>query len=172
MEEEERHPHLAKKDTKISSPSEEVSLLHNRHSRGKELAHKSESSVSVHAHHHTAQAKSNVTLTAAASTVPTVTNYNINVQFDPAIPQAGKPNHLSLIITEQKLGEPIKDFDIIHDKLMHLIIVNREDLSHFVHIHPKLDRKTGIFHIAHTFAKAGKYKMWMMPSPKMEGNKS
>jgi hypothetical protein len=49
---------------------------------------------------------------------------------------------------------------------MHLIIVNREDLSHFVHIHPKLDKERGIFYIAHTFAKAGKYKMWIDVKPK------
>jgi hypothetical protein len=46
-----------------------------------------------------------------SSMVPAMTNYNVNVQFDPAIPQAGKPTHLNLIVTEQKLGEPIKQFD-------------------------------------------------------------
>jgi hypothetical protein len=93
--------------------------------------------------------------------IPASINYNVNIQFDPATPQSGKPTSLSLVVTEQKVGEPIKDFDIIHDKLMHLIIVNSEDLSHFAHIHPKLDKETGIFHIAHTFSKAGKYKMWI-----------
>jgi hypothetical protein len=73
---------------------------------------------------------------------------------------------LSLIVTEQKVVEPIKDFDIIHDILMHLVIVNREDLSYFAHIHPKLDDETGIFHIAHTFSKAGNYKMWIDVKPK------
>ena len=71
-----------------------------------------------------------------------------------------------MVITEQKVGEPINQFDIIHDKLMHLIIVNSEDLSHFAHIHPKLHKETGIFHITHTFAKAGKYKMWVDVKPK------
>jgi hypothetical protein len=102
-----------------------------------------------------------VTLTAATSSssmIPASINYNVNIQFDPATPQASKPTNLSLIVTEQIVGEPVKDFDIIHDKLMHMIIVNSEDLSHFAHIHPKLDRETGTFHIAHTFTKAGKYK--------------
>ena len=71
-----------------------------------------------------------------------------------------------MVVTEQKVGESIKQFDIIHDKLMHLIIVNSEDLSHFAHIHPKLDKGTGIFHIAHTFSKAGKYKIWIDVKPK------
>jgi hypothetical protein len=120
-----------------------------------------------HQHHHpSAQPKTTTTLTASTSMIPAMTNYNVNVQFDPATPQAGKPTKLSLMITEQKVGEPIKQFDIIHDKLMHLIIVNSQDLSHFAHIHPKLDKETGIFHIIHTFAKAGKYKMWIDVKPK------
>jgi hypothetical protein len=67
---------------------------------------------------------------------------------------------------EQKVGETIKQFDTLHGKLMHLVIVNSEDLSHFAHLHPKLDKETGIFHIAHTFQKAGKYKMWIDVKPK------
>src|SRR5215204_1420947 len=127
---------------------------------------------SVHEHHQhnhpSAQPKmTTTTLTAATSSMmPAMTIYNVNVQFDPATPQAGKPTSLSLVVTEQKVGEPIKDFDIIHDKLMHLIIVNREDLSYFAHIHPKLDKETGVFNIAHTFSKAGKYKMWIDANPK------
>jgi uncharacterized OB-fold protein len=93
-------------------------------------------------------------------------NYNVNVQFDPPTPQAGKPTNIRLVVTEQKVGEPIKDFDIIHDKFLHLIMVNSKDLSHFVHIHPKLDKETGIFDITHTFPKAGKYKMWIDAKPK------
>jgi hypothetical protein len=46
-----------------------------------------------------------------------------------------------------------------------LIIVNKENLSHFAHIHPTLNKETGIFHISHTFAKAGRYKMWIDAKP-------
>src|SRR5919112_4275431 len=165
--EDEQHSHIIRKETKTSSRAEEVSWSHDTHIRSKEPTHKSESSVSEHEHHHhSGQSKTNAMLTAGTSTIPAMTNYNVNVQFDPATPQAGKPISLSLIVTEQKVGEPIKHFDIIHDKLMHLIIVNSEDLSHFAHIHPKLEKETGIFHIEHTFAKAGKYKMWIDVKPK------
>jgi hypothetical protein len=173
MEDDKQHPHPVRKETETNSSAEEVLLSHNTHNRSKGPTHKSESSVSEHKEHHqhqhqqhSAQAKTNATLTAATSTIPAMTNYNVNVQFDPATPQAAKPTHLSLMVTEQKVGEPIKQFDIIHDKLMHLIIVNSEDLSHFAHVHPKLDKETGIFNIVHTFAKAGKYKMWIDTKPK------
>src|ERR671912_2304622 len=148
---------------------EQGSLQHNTHGQSEAPRRKGESQASRHKqyqqHHHSPQPKT-TTLTAVTSMMPAVINYNVNVQFDPATPQAGKPTNLSLIVTEQKVGEPIKDFDIIHDKLMHLIIVNKEDLSHFAHIHPKLDKETGIFHISHTFSKAGKYKMWIDVKPK------
>jgi hypothetical protein len=163
------HSHLARKENRTSSQAEKYSSPHhNTQSQSKELSHESKSSVSDHKdhhqhhheqqhHQHSTQPKTTMTLTA---------NFNVNVQFDPPTPQAGKPTHLSLVITEQKVGEPINQFDIIHDKLMHLIIVNIEDLSHFAHIHPRLDEETGIFHITHTFAKAGKYKMWIDVKPK------
>ena len=77
-----------------------------------------------HHNHHSPQSKTTVT----SPMVSPLVNYNVNVQFDPATPQAGKPTRLSLVVTEQKVGEPIKQFDIIHDKLMHLIIVSKEDL--------------------------------------------
>jgi len=165
--EDERHPDLAKNETEIRPPAKEVPLSHDTHSQSKEPTNES-TSVSEHRHHsHTDSSKMAATSNTANSfsMVPPLINYNVNVQFDPATPQAGKPTNLSLVVTEQKFGEPIREFDIIHDKLMHLIIVNREDLSHFAHIHPKLNEETGIFQISHTFAKAGRYKMWIDAKP-------
>jgi hypothetical protein len=169
MEDDKQHSHLIRKESRTGSQAEKDSSPHHTQSQSKELSHESESSVSEHKEHHqhheqhhdhqqhSTQPKTTTTLTAT---------YNVNVQFDPATPQAGKPTHLTLIVTEQKVGEPINQFDVIHDKLMHLIIVNSEDLSHFAHIHPKLTKETGIFHITHTFARAGKYKMWIDAKPK------
>jgi hypothetical protein len=167
MMEDNQHQHMKRKEEAGSASlgKQESSSPHNTHSQHKEPRDERESSANkneLHHNHHAPQPKT----TATSPMVSALVNYNINVQFDPATPQAGEPTNLNLVVTEQKIGEPIKDFDIIHDKLMHLIIVNREDLSHFAHIHPKLDGETGIFHIEHTFAKAGKYKMWIDAKPK------
>jgi hypothetical protein len=167
--EDEQYPHLVRKESRTGSGAEEVSSSHT-HSQNKEPTPERKSDVSEHEHHHhhhqhSAQAET-TTSTAASSMMPAMTNYNINVQFDPPTPQAGKPTNLSLILTEQKVGEPIKQFDIVHDKLMHLIIVNSNDLSYFAHIHPELNKETGIFHITHTFPEAGIYKMWIDIKPK------
>ena len=155
---------------------EQGSPSRNTHSQDKDSTHERESSSVIehkehhqHQHHqHSAQPETTATLAVAttSSMMPASVNYNVNVQLDPPTPQASKPTHLNLIVTEQKVGEPIKDFDIIHDKLMHLIIASSEDLSHFAHIHPKLNKETGVFSIVHTFAKAGKYKMWIDAKPK------
>jgi hypothetical protein len=166
----------------LDMQEEQGSPAHNTHSQDKDSMHERESSVIEHKEHHQNQHQHQhhqhstqpettaTTLTTATTSssmmMPASINYNVNVQFDPSTPQAGKPTHLNLIVTEQMVGEIIKQFDVIHDKLMHLIIVNSEDLSHFAHIHPKLNKETGIFNIVHTFAKAGKYKMWIDVKPK------
>ena len=86
-------------------------------------------------------------------------SYNVNLKFRPQIPDAGKTTTLEINITEQKTGNIIKNFETIHDKLMHLIIIGEEDLSHFEHIHPTLDTYRGMFFINHTFPESGNYKI-------------
>jgi hypothetical protein len=48
---------------------------------------------------------------------------------NPIPPEAGKTEKLILSLTEQRLGDPIRGYNVVHDKVMHLIIV-REYLSH------------------------------------------
>lgn len=43
-----------------------------------------------------------------------------------------------------KNNQPIKNFDTVHEKKMHVIVV-RKDLTDFQHIHPTLDQKTGVW---------------------------
>ncbi len=54
----------------------------------------------------------------------------------------------------------IEEFETIHYKLMHIIIVG-EDLSYFAHIHPTLETSSSNFTINHTFPESGKYKIWI-----------
>ena len=118
----EQHPHRVTKGSRSASPNEEISSQHNTHGQHKEQLEERESPMSrnkEHQHDHRSH-QSNTTTTPAAglsSRASRSRNYNVNVQFDPAIPQAGKPTHLSLVVTEQRVGEPIKDFEIIHEKL-------------------------------------------------------
>jgi hypothetical protein len=73
-----------------------------------------------------------------------------------------------LSVTDQRLDDPIKEFELVHDKLMHVIIVG-EDLSYFVHIHPTIrsgNDDSSIFTITHIFPNSGKYKLWVDFKPK------
>jgi hypothetical protein len=92
--------------------------------------------------------------------------YNVNLKFQPQIPDAGKTTTLEVNITEQKTGNIIQNFETIHDKLMHLIIIGEEDLSYFEHIHPALDTYRGMFFINHTFPESGNYKIWIDFKPR------
>jgi hypothetical protein len=92
--------------------------------------------------------------------------YNVNLKFEPQNPTAGKTASLKINITEQKTGNSIQNFETIHDKLMHLIVIGEEDLSYFEHIHPALDTYRGMFFINHTFPESGNYKIWIDFKPK------
>ena len=85
------------------------------------------------------------------------------VQTEPAAPSAGKPVALKLMI-HQADGTMAREFDIIHEKLVHLIMV-RDGLDEFAHVHPAVDDR-GNLTITHTFPKAGKYRLFADFKPK------
>ena len=91
--------------------------------------------------------------------------YNVNLQYNPQTPRARNFTKLAIYITEQDSGDVIQEFENIHDKLMHIIIVG-EDLSYFAHIHPTFEISDSIFTIIHTFLESGKYKIWVDFKPK------
>lgn len=70
---------------------------------------------------------------------------------------ANNETELSVQITDQK-GVPVNDFEVNHEKLLHLIIVNH-DLSYFSHIHPDF-KGEGRFSINTQFPAGGDYKLF------------
>jgi hypothetical protein len=97
---------------------------------------------------------------------PIFNQYNVNLHFDSIVPKAGRKAMLTISVAE-KAGTPIREFDLVHDKLMHLIIVG-EDLSYFAHVHPTLAGTDGNFTINHMFPESGAYKLWVDFKPKGE----
>jgi hypothetical protein len=57
--------------------------------------------------------------------------YSVKLHFDSVVPEAGRKTMLTISAAE-KSGTPIREFELVHDKLMHLIIVG-QDLS-YLHI--------------------------------------
>jgi hypothetical protein len=95
---------------------------------------------------------------------PLSNKYSVDLHFDSIVPEAGRKTMLNISVTEQS-GTPVREFELVHDKLMHLIIVG-EDLSYFAHIHPTLAGNEGNFTINHLFPESGKYKLWVDFKPK------
>ena len=81
---------------------------------------------------------------------------------DPSQPQAGSPTKLVLQIQDDE-GTPIKTFDLLHEKLVHLIVV-REGLDEFAHLHPEVDA-SGLITIEYVFPKSGKYRLFADHQP-------
>ncbi|GGD65806.1 hypothetical protein [Paenibacillus nasutitermitis] len=71
-------------------------------------------------------------------------------------PQPGKTTTITVQIDDER-GKPVKEFDINHEKQMHLIVVSR-DLASFDHIHPVYNGN-GQFQVKTAFPAAGDYKL-------------
>lgn len=84
------------------------------------------------------------------------------VRTEPAAIKAEEPVKYSLMIHDAT-GAMIKDFETVHERKLHLIIVS-EGLDRFAHVHPEIDRAgniTGTF----TFPTAGKYRLYADHKP-------
>jgi len=88
--------------------------------------------------------------------------YDIKLQTSPVSPFAVRPTLLRLVVTDSVLSNPIREFDLVHGRRMHLVIVS-EDLAFFDHVHPEL--RDGVFQLAFTFPEAGPYRLWAEAEP-------
>lgn len=86
--------------------------------------------------------------------------HKTKLQFSsvPAALQAGKTAGWSLLISDTDSGKPIPKFEVMHDKLLHLIVVSK-DLSWFTHIHPEWQGE-GQFTIDYALPRAGDYWLY------------
>lgn len=90
-------------------------------------------------------------------------SYKASFSFAPNTVKANENTKLSIQVTDTN-GQTVRDFELSHEKLMHLIIVSK-DLSYFSHIHPEWDGK-GAFTVGSTFPHGGEYKMFADFVPK------
>jgi hypothetical protein len=84
--------------------------------------------------------------------------FDLRLDATPRMPKASEPVKLRFRIFNPRTGEPIKDFQISHDKLFHLFVVS-QDMNVFQHIHPTLETD-GSFTIETVLPKAGQYKVY------------
>ncbi len=82
----------------------------------------------------------------------------LSFSSDPSVIPVGRPVTWTLKITDAKTGAPANDFETEMTKKMHLIVV-KNDLSWFNHIHPTLGQN-GTFVVTATLPKPGTYKLY------------
>jgi hypothetical protein len=70
--------------------------------------------------------------------------------------EAGASTRIRIHIQKND-GERINEFDISHEKLLHLIVISK-DLSYFNHIHPEY-KGNGVFEIENSFPAGGEYRL-------------
>ena len=87
----------------------------------------------------------------------------LKVQTDPQEPKAGSPVKLTLQIQGED-DTPIRQFDVVHEKLVHLIVV-RDGLDEFAHLHPEVD-SVGNLTVEYEFPKSGTYRLFADHQPK------
>lgn len=80
----------------------------------------------------------------------------------PDPPKAGEPTQVQTMIHRAD-GSMVKDFDLVHEKKIHLIVV-RKGLDQFAHLHPELD-EAGNATVEYTFPVGGDYFVYADHQP-------
>jgi hypothetical protein len=89
--------------------------------------------------------------------VPDSVEYPMEVSHSPEVLKPGADAALTLRVLDPATGQPIKSFEIVHEKLMHLFVVS-ENLEFFAHMHP-IPQGDGSFQVALRLPYGGMYRL-------------
>jgi Heavy metal binding domain len=89
--------------------------------------------------------------------VPDAIEYPVQLVLHPRAVRPNQPVELSFHIRDPRDGKPVKEFELVHEKLFHLFAVS-EDLSFFMHEHPVLAADQS-FRYKAVFPKPGLYRL-------------
>ncbi|CDN41305.1 MULTISPECIES: hypothetical protein [Paenibacillus] len=92
-----------------------------------------------------------------ADAKPAAENLQASFAFPAGAAKANEETELTIQVKD-KDGKPVNKYDVNHEKLLHLIIVNH-DLSFFNHIHPEF-KGDGTFTVNTSFPAGGEYKVF------------
>lgn len=84
-------------------------------------------------------------------------DYRMEFETVPALAKAGEPLTLTFNVSHPGTGEPIKDFELVHDRPYHLFVIS-QDMEFFQHIHPE-QAEDGSWSIDVVLPKPGYYAM-------------
>jgi hypothetical protein len=92
-----------------------------------------------------------------ANGIPEPREYHLELAVNPRPPKPGVPADLVFRIHDPWKQNPVKNFQVIHEKLFHMFVVS-EDLQFFLHDHPTL-REDGSFLYRLAFPKPGMFRV-------------
>jgi hypothetical protein len=90
-------------------------------------------------------------------TVPDSVEYLLDVTTSPSVPTPAHEFVLAFYVIDPETGQPIHQFEIVHEKLMHVFIVS-ENLEFFAHEHPE-PQTDGSFQLTTRLPYSGMYRM-------------
>jgi hypothetical protein len=89
--------------------------------------------------------------------LPEPVEYPVDLRVNPPQVPSARPIQLEFRIADPRTGAPVKQFEIVHEKLFHLFIVG-QDLKYFAHVHPQLGADA-VFRLDATLPKPGTYRL-------------
>lgn len=101
--------------------------------------------------------------TAAGEMTPHTHSTKLSFSSQPSAIPVGQPATWTLQVTDAKSGAPVQSFETEMTKKMHLIVV-KNDLSWFNHLHPTL-KTDGTFVVTATLPTSGSYKLYADYTP-------
>jgi hypothetical protein len=88
--------------------------------------------------------------------LPEPVEYPVDLRVDPPQVPSARPITLEFRIADPATGAPVKQFEVVHEKLFHLFVVS-QDLQYFAHLHPEFDGT--VFRLRTVLPKPGTYRL-------------
>ncbi len=94
---------------------------------------------------------------ALVAGIPDQLESPVDLKVTPRALKPGQKVELAFTIRDPKSRQPVKEFEIMHERLFHMFIVS-QDLQFFVHDHPTLG-PDGVFRFNAILPKGGMYRV-------------
>ena len=89
--------------------------------------------------------------------IPERVEYPLEIEHSPEAAFPGRPLDLTFRVLDPDTGKTVREFEIVHEKLMHLFVVS-ENLEYFAHEHP-IPQSDGTFKLAVRLRYGGMYRL-------------
>ena len=89
--------------------------------------------------------------------IPDAHEFPVNITTAPRFIKPGEETLLTFRVEDPAAGKPVRDFQIVHEKLYHLFVIS-QDLNFFQHVHP-IPESDGTFNLDVTFPHPGFYRI-------------